>query len=537
MNEEIDGIPILNIIDTVGGSLYWKNKDGVYLGCNSFAAKFAGFKSPYEVIGKTDIDLLAKEIAEKFRETDLKIMETEKEEVVEENITAASGETAVLLSCKKPLYDKNGGVIGIIGNSIDITDRKKAEAQQLEIENKNAQLEEKRKFEEIVTQVVHDIRTPLASMMMQLRSNAAEIPEKTRVGLNESAQSATDIANDLLDRYKKDNQNIDIAEEQRPSMISMMLLQVLSAKRYQYKDLSAKFIDDFCSDSAFVFVKVQPSHFMRMMSNLINNSVEAFEGKKGTVRLGLDVNEKNVVITIQDNGKGMPKEVVEKILNDEVIATDKKEGHGIGLTQIRETIKRNQGKLDVESTLGEGTKIILTFQVVEQPDWIATIIKVNKGDIVIVVDDDGSIHGAWDSRFADYADNICIKHFTFGNDAIDFVNAFPEKDKIFLLTDYELLKQNVTGIDIIKKTNIKRSILVTSHYANNKIYKLLIENGVKLLPKQLASEIPIEVCGASKKRESRIIGSEEKCDKVSDSKPAKGKAAKNKTGKTLEKPM
>lgn len=485
-----------NIIRKMPGHVYWLNRDNVYLGCNELQAEHFNLKSPSEVIGKTNYDLPVSEEADKLNKINKIVMETGVPYQGEEPATMHNG-FGYYLSNKIPLFDGYGKIIGLLGSSIDITDSKKAEAQQLEIERQKSQIEEHKKFKEIVDQVVHDIRTPLASIMMQLRSNAEEIPEKVRIGLNESATNAIDIANDLLDRYKKDKQNIDFAEEQRPAMISMMLSQVLSAKRYQYKDQSVKFIDEFCPGSAFVFVKVQPSHFMRMISNLINNSVEAFEGKKGTVCLGINLNEGNVVITIQDNGKGMPKEVIDKILNGEVVATDKKDGHGIGLTQIRETIKYNHGVFDVKSILGEGTKMILTFPIAEQPDWIAKNIKLNKSDTVVILDDDSSIHSAWDSCFKDYIDDIHIQHFTFGNDAVYFIDTFPEKDKIFLLTDQELLKQDITGIDVIKKTNIKRAILVTSHYAEEKVYNLVIENGIKLLPKQLASEIPIEICEAT----------------------------------------
>ena len=45
------------IIALMPGNVFWKNKDGVYLGCNNTLAKFLGFKSPDEIIGKRNVTL------------------------------------------------------------------------------------------------------------------------------------------------------------------------------------------------------------------------------------------------------------------------------------------------------------------------------------------------------------------------------------------------------------------------------------------------------------------------------------------------
>ena len=279
-------------------------------------------------------------------------------------------------------------------------------------------------------------------------------------------------------------------------MVLLLLSQVLSDKKYQYQEQAIKFTSSFCSGSSFTFLNIAPLAFRRMMSNLINNAVEAFNGKReATIHLALEIEPENVKITVQDNGKGMPQEMIDKILNNSPITTDKKEGHGIGLAQIRETIRRNNGKLAIESKVGFGTKMILTFPKIFPPGWIACEIKLNKGDTVIILDDDSSIHGAWDACLGARAeDHINLKHFTSGAEAVDFINAFPEKDKLFLLTDFELLKQDLNGIDVIEKTHLKRAILVTSHHAEEPVHSLAVKNNIKILPKQLAPEVLIEVC-------------------------------------------
>jgi len=444
------------------------------------------------------------------------VMRTGKILVQEEPIKdVTTGKIKYFTAYKAPLFDNNEKIIGTLGTSIDITTEKEAESTKEELRKVQVEIETQKKFKKLAYQVAHDISSPLSSLLAQIKLGAIDIPEELRIILRDNATRAINIASGLINRYKPNYEEGSDKEIPKPVMITLALSQSLGEKEGQFKDRSINFTSDFSSDSTFAVIDVEPSSFMRMMSNLLNNAVEASAGKNGAVCLGLRVDDNSVIITVQDNGKGMSKEVVNKILGDEAVATDKKEGHGIGLTQIRDTLKRDHGELTIDSELGKGTKIILTFPKTVMPEWIATDIKLNKGDTVIVLDDEPSVHEAWDACFRKLLNYVQLKHFTNGDDAISFINNFPEKNKLFMLTDYELLEQMLTGVEVIKKVNIERAILVTSHYAEEEVCNLVIENGIKLLPKQLVAEIPIEICEAN---------NDKKCDK--------GKAKKNKATKS-----
>jgi hypothetical protein len=88
-----------------------------------------------------------------------------------------------------------------------------------------------------------------------------------------------------------------------------------------------------------------------------------------------------------------------------------------------------------------------------------------------------------------------VKHFSAGIEAVSFINSISEqeKDNICLLTDYELLGQNIDGLGVIEQTQIKRSTLVTSHYANKEIRKHAVNLRVKILPKELAFAVTINL--------------------------------------------
>jgi amino acid adenylation domain-containing protein/thioester reductase-like protein len=484
------------VISLIPTPIYWLGLNQEYLGINDLVIKGTGTRSyEQDFAGKTPYDLYPKEMAEEIVQHHREVIQTGKMLAAKESIKEiTTKKTKYFNAFIAPLYDDDGKILGTIGTSIDITAEKEAEHLKLENELQQTKLEEQEKFKKAADQVAHDIRSPLASLLMVVKSCESEISESARIALREAAVGIGDIANNLLSKYKKtDSEAPSGLEKRHPIMISLILSQVLTDKKYQYKSLPIKLHYEAGENSGFTFISANPSALKRMISNLINNSVEACKDDNREINIKLDIANKKARITIQDNGQGMPQKVVNRIMQNVRLSIGKRNGHGIGLTQVREALQQNNGTMEIHSKVGSGTKVILTFPVIDPPEWIANKIQLYKNDTVIVLDDDTSIHGAWDTRFDEYVqnNNINLQHFSSGKEAIDFIDSFPDKSKIFLLTDFELLKQELTGLHVIERTNIARSILVTSHYANSIVQNLAEKSGTKILPKQLASEIPI----------------------------------------------
>ncbi|MDR2066470.1 MAG: GHKL domain-containing protein, partial [Endomicrobium sp.] len=163
------------------------------------------------------------------------------------------------------------------------------------------------------------------------------------------------------------------------------------------------------------------SNFNRMMSNLINNAVEAVENIKkegeGIVEVSYEVKEEEVEVRITDNGEGMPQHMVEKINKGESVGTTKEDGNGIGMEQILGTIKELKGELVVKSKQGEGTEFRLRFAKCEKPKWFADKIEIKKGSTVVIIDDDISVHEIWKNKFNGYDGEV--KYFTTGIEGLN----------------------------------------------------------------------------------------------------------------------
>jgi two-component system aerobic respiration control sensor histidine kinase ArcB len=146
------------IIDAIPVSVYWKDRDGKYLGCNQYVLDMANKKNREEIIGKTDFELPWKDSADALRKIDLHVMSTGDIYETEETSTLVDHSQKIFLTTKKPFYDSHKNIVGLIGISVDITSRKKAE----ELRIKHETAEKVIAFAKLMAgSMAHEIRTPL----------------------------------------------------------------------------------------------------------------------------------------------------------------------------------------------------------------------------------------------------------------------------------------------------------------------------------------------------------------------------------------
>lgn len=475
-----------NIFSLIPNHVYWKNKEGVYQVCNDTQAKSLGLNSGEDIVGKTDKELPWKTGVDYALKIDTQVMETGETIATEENTILPNGKAITYYSIKRPLYSPDTNkIVGLIGISVDITAQKEAQS---------LKLKEHEEIRKNLYKFIHDMQSPITSIMSM--ASTFKLPESERIALRNTARRASDLCHHLLIQYNKKAEDIGVFEEPEAVLVSATLAEVLTEKRYEYRKRSINFEDAF--KEYFVFAYVEPGTFKRMISNIINNAVGAFDDTDGKVIVMLEATAEWVTITIQDNGKGMTPETIRKIMANTGFTEDKKDGHGIGYSQIHQTLQNNHGQLNIESAPGQGTKVILTFPRESAPFWSVDAINLESEDIVIVLDDEPSVTTAWQSHFTialKDKSNIQVKYFNLGQEALDFINHLStiDKDKLFLITDYELLNQSLNGLDVIEKSGAKRSILATSHYADKTIHAQAIKMGTKILPKQLIPEISINV--------------------------------------------
>jgi len=125
------------LVENLPQRIFSKNLKGEFSTCNSHFANDLKL-TPQELLGKTDYDFYPKDVAEKYREDDSRIIKSGKTEEFDE-VYFYNGEKKDIHTVKTPLFDENGITIGIMGIFWDVTDKKRNEE---ELKNYRENLEQ-----------------------------------------------------------------------------------------------------------------------------------------------------------------------------------------------------------------------------------------------------------------------------------------------------------------------------------------------------------------------------------------------------------
>jgi two-component system, cell cycle sensor histidine kinase and response regulator CckA len=119
---------VKEIISSIPASVFWKDMDLAYLGCNKGFAQNAGLADPKDIVGKDDYQLVWRDQAESYRRDDRQVIKSGCARYsIEESLTTSDGNNITLLTNKIPLHNSKGEICGVLGISMDITERKRAE--------------------------------------------------------------------------------------------------------------------------------------------------------------------------------------------------------------------------------------------------------------------------------------------------------------------------------------------------------------------------------------------------------------------------
>ncbi len=359
---------------------------------------------------------------------------------------------------------------------------------------------------DITAQVAHDIRSPLAALSTALK-DLKELPEHKRILIRNATRRISDIANNLLGRYKvKENENTTEnmdKKDMKAELVSSLLDSLVSEKRIQIMEKLIEIALDHDNNTRSCFVNLEPEKFKRMISNLINNASEAIE-KKGVIRIVLTKQDSDLIIKIIDNGRGIPEDILPKIKQGGV-SIGKKGGFGLGISGAIQNIKKWDGFYDIESKVGEGTTFTIKLPIAEAPDWFQSAIIISPNTHIIVLDDDESIHNIWQTHLPENVENrsVTLDHFYEPSAFTRYCETSSSEHDLFLV-DYELVNSKETGLDLIEQLNLKtQAILVTSRYEETEIRERIRNLGIKIIPKSFAPYIPISIVNKPVKEEEQ----------------------------------
>ncbi|MFZ4403763.1 MAG: ATP-binding protein [Pseudobdellovibrionaceae bacterium] len=372
------------------------------------------------------------------------------------------------------------------------------------------ELELASKIADTARQVSHDIRSPLSALNMILTS-LHQVAEDKRIVIRTAVQRINDIANQLLEKSKhmpksSDDQlitNLSISNNLKIEWVAPLVDALVSEKRVQFREKQGVSIEAQINQGYGLFARVNSVELKRVLSNLINNSVEALPQSCGNIKIVLGTENEFVRLQIQDDGAGIPPSILEKL--GQMGVSHGKEGaasgSGLGVYHAKKSIESFGGQMNILSKVGEGTVIGLLLPKIMAPSWFVEKLVFTSQSLIVTVDDDLSIHQVWQERIAAKGikdSGVNHKTFTSGQDfkswcQVNMKNAM--ENHIIYLMDYELLNQDYNGLDLIEDLGLppQNTILVTSRYEELEIQSRCQTLGIKIIPKGMAPFVPIEI--------------------------------------------
>lgn len=258
---------------------------------------------------------------------------------------------------------------GLVVTFTDITERKRA--QELLAESDKLALTGR-----IARTIAHEVRNPLTNLHMALEQLLEEIgPEKAA-----QAEPFTDILQRNMHRISK--LITDLLESSKPRdlhpaacAVGPLLNDAAASVRDRISLQRMRMTVDV--PSGLPEVMVDREMILVALTNLCINAVEAMDPDKGELRLSARSEPGMVRVRVEDNGKGIAPENIERLFH--AFYSGRKGGMGLGLTTARNILNAHGVHIDVESTVGIGTRFTLTIPMAELPASVRTLERADKG--------------------------------------------------------------------------------------------------------------------------------------------------------------
>jgi len=346
-------------------AIFFKDLRRRYLCCNEMECTLLGVAAPQDVVGKTADGLVPARRARLWRREEIDVLVTgapliDRVEAVE----LEDGTTRWLSSTKAPIRNPQGGVIGLVGITRDITDQKR----------------EAHRKEQFVATISHELRTPVTSII----GSVALVASGAAGGLPEPAARLLEIArrngqrlvhliNDILDLEKVESgmmafdlRRIDVRElvEQEIGAIQSFA---------EPHGVTVRLDPPSCSGA----VLADPGRLAQVVSNLLSNAVKYSPSGKEVV-VGIEHRQGKIRICVRDHGAGIPESFRQRIF-DKYVQVDRKEarqkgGTGLGLAIVRQIVEHMKGEVGFEPAPGGGAVFCVTLPSCDKA-VIATVLK------------------------------------------------------------------------------------------------------------------------------------------------------------------
>lgn len=431
--------------------IFLKDREGRYISFNPTAETILGI-DPSEWIGKTDFDFLPKDIAEKERYDDAKVIATG-EPITVVNKTIVNNVTKYLETKKQPIKNRRGEIIGIMGIARDITERR----------NLEDQLRHAQKMEvigQLAGGVAHDFNNLLQAIigynsMMLNRLNKEDVLYQFATEISKAGNTAAQLTNQLLVFSRRKKMSPEILNVNKTIVdMSKMLGRIIS----EVIKLNIQVTDDVWK------INADKTQFQQVLMNLCVNARDAMlEGGTLTITtqhqsIGNEFCETHpwanpgnfVMISVTDTGSGIHPENMGRIFEPFFTTKEVGKGTGLGLSLVYGIIKQHGGMIHTYSELGQGTEFKIYIPIAETGEETAPApLKadvVGGNETILFAEDDDIVRNLARKILEGRGYKVILA--SNGKDAVKLYEENSDKISVLL---FDVIMPEMTGFEAYKK--------------------------------------------------------------------------------------
>ncbi|MCD4691129.1 PAS domain-containing protein [bacterium] len=487
---------IQTIFDSIPAFIYYEDRDGRYIRVNRAMAAATGVPAG-QWLGKTDYEISPAFAGLYHADHETIISTGQSKRAVIQPFHSPEGERWEM-SDKIPYLDEHGNVVGVIGLSVDITDRIRVEQELLAKEEELRQSQKMEAVGQLAGGIAHDFNNLLTaisgySQLLHGRMRDGDPNRELIKSVLDAAERAASLTHQLLAFSRK----------QPVQLRAMDLNQTVSGMQAMMKRLIGEDIELVreLNDEARS-VNADPSHIEQIFLNLVVNARDAMpQGGTVTIRTeNVIIDEaaskmspdacpgEFVCLSIQDTGVGMHKAVLDHIFEPFFTTKEKSKGTGLGLSVVYGCVKQQGGWIHACSEPDRGTTFRIYLQFSDQGISQVEPARVDEREVqghnerILLVEDEPVVRDFATRALKETGYDV----YDVGS-AEEGLEAFERAEQAFDIVFSDVVLPGKSGVQLVDELIAREpelSVVLSSGYADQKSqWPTIRDKGLRFLQK------------------------------------------------------
>ena len=472
------------LLDNFPLAVWLKDVEGRFLAANQLFANTFHISSADELVGKTDFDIMAHNVAEEYRAHDRIVMESRRKHIAEQKIPGLE-ENRDFESYKAPVIGENDNLLGTIGFLRDITENKKIEEG----------LRNVQKLEGLGTLaggIAHDFNNILG-IILAYNTGIKKFKDDAK-----KLDLATETIAKAVDRGKTLVQQIlTFARKTETTFGAVNVNDVVMEIMSMIYEMFPKTVS--CSqnfDKSIPYINADRSQLHQVLMNLCVNARDAMPNGgvlsiKTRIESVANLRSQHpdtdasayVCIEVSDTGEGMTPETQKRIFEPFFTTKGIGKGTGLGLAVVFGVVQNHKGFIDVESEVDKGTtfRLYLPASQAEAPVKVIekeeTLEEIQGGtETLLIVEDEEMLAIPLQMALNDKGYKVI-----YAGDGFAALKIYEEKEDEIDLVISDLGLPNISGLEVcskIKEINPKERVILATGFLDPEMKEKFLKAGI-----------------------------------------------------------